>query len=99
VGIKHISNETAQNLSLGQNYPNPFNPYTKITFSVSQKSLIVIKVYDVLGRVKEILVNGQMSPSKYELTLDASKYSTGVYFYQMIVDGRILDTKKFIVLK
>ena len=99
LGLKPIYKEIPKTFSLGQNYPNPFNPYTKIMFSVSQKSFIILKVYDVLGRVKEILVNGQMQPSKYELTLDASKYSTGVYFYQMVVDGRIIDTKKFIVLK
>jgi len=99
LGISPISNIIPLSFNLQQNFPNPFNPKTKIRFSVSKNSVIQLKIFDVLGRIKEILVNEKLIPSEYELTFDATKYSSGVYFYQLIADGRIIDTKKLVILK
>jgi hypothetical protein len=52
-----------------------------------------------LGRTIEIPVNEKLNSSEYEFTVDGLNYSSGVYFYQLIADGSIVDTKKMIVLK
>lgn len=99
IGINPISNLVPASFNLDQNYPNPFNPSTKIKFSIPKTGFIQLKVYDVLGRIQEIPVNENLKPSEYEFTFDASKYSSGVYFYQLSLDGNIIDTKKMVIIK
>lgn len=55
-GLNPISNNIPLSFNLQQNFPNPFNPITKIRFSVSKNSVIQLKIFDVLGRIKETLV-------------------------------------------
>jgi len=98
-GLNPISNNIPLSFNLQQNFPNPFNPNTKIRFSVSKNSVIQLKIYDVLGRIKEILVNEKLIPSEYEVTFEAPNYSSGVYFYQLTSDGNIIDTKKLVIIK
>ena len=99
MGINPISNIIPLSFNLQQNFPNPFNPKTKIRFSVSKNSVIQLKIFDVLGRIKEILVNEKLIPSEYEVTFDGTNYSSGVYFYQLTSDGNIIDTKKLVIIK
>ncbi len=99
VGINILSNEIPNSYKLNQNYPNPFNPSTKIRFSVAKKSFVHLKIFDILGREQTDLVDRELTPSEYEVTFDGSIYTSGIYFYQLIADGGIIDTKKMIVIK
>lgn len=83
VGINNISIEIPKEWKLYQNYPNPFNPETKINFDVLKSENIRIVVYDMLGREVEILVNERLVPGRYNVTFNASKYSSGIYFYSL----------------
>ncbi len=98
-GIRPINGEIPMAFNLKQNYPNPFNPSTKIRFTVSRKSFVELRIYDILGRLKELALSQYVNASEYELTLDGSGYASGTYFYQLMADGRIIETKKMIVLK
>ncbi len=83
---------------LSQNYPNPFNPSTRIQYSVSSSQNVTLKVFDVLGREVATLVNEQKSPGAYEVQLDGSKLSSGIYFYTLR-SGNFMETKKLTLLK
>jgi hypothetical protein len=83
---------------LFQNYPNPFNPNTKIKFAIPQLSFVNLKVFDVLGREIEMLVNEEKPAGTYEVTWDATNLPSGVYFYRLRA-GSIVNTKKMILLK
>ncbi len=88
---------------LYQNYPNPFNPTTKIKYSIpsvgtSLMKFLQLKVYNILGREIATLVNKQQPPGNYEVEFDASKLSSGVYFYRLTT-GSFVETKKMILLK
>jgi len=103
IGIQPISSEIPSQFSLSQNYPNPFNPTTKIRFALplSPKGEglgVRLKIYDILGREVETLVNEQLKPGTYEVTWDASDYSSGVYFYS-VQAGNYKETKKMILEK
>ena len=100
VGIEPISNEIPKSFSLSQNYPNPFNPSTKIRFSIPANNSADTKlnVYDISGRLVNTLVKQNLKPGSYEVTFDASGYSSGVYFYKMETEG-FIDTKKMILIK
>ena len=89
--------------SLEQNYPNPFNPSTKIKYTVPsnvkrEMSNVVLKIYDVLGNEVATLVNEEKSAGNYEVDFDASRFSSGIYFY-MLRTGTNIATKKMILIK
>jgi len=83
---------------LFQNYPNPFNPSTTINYSVPKTNLVTIKVYDILGREVETLVNDRKAAGNYKVEFNASKLASGIYFYQMRA-GNFISTKKLVLLK
>jgi hypothetical protein len=89
---------------LGQNYPNPFNPHTKIKFNIpvtlseAETSLVILKVYDVLGNEITTLVNEEKITGNYEVEIDGTGLPSGVYFYQLKT-GNYSETKKMVLLR
>ncbi len=90
--------EIPSSYNLSQNFPNPFNPSTKIKYSIPQSSQVQIKIFDVLGKEIETLVNEEKPAGNYEITWYAEELPSGVYFYQLKA-GSYVDTKKMLLLK
>ena len=87
-------NAIPDRFSLGQNYPNPFNPATTIPFAVPQKAEVSLRVYNVLGQVVETLLDGrEYAAGYYDVSFDASRLSSGVYYYELSAGGP--DAGKF----
>ncbi len=83
---------------LSQNYPNPFNPTTSIKFTIPESGNVRVKIFDVLGNEVRTLLDETRNPGSYELNVDASGLSSGVYFYSMESD-RFHSVKKMMLLK
>jgi hypothetical protein len=106
LNIFHLGNKIPSLFSLSQNYPNPFNPVTKIMFDVPSgfplraygNDKVVLKVFDIMGREIQTLVNEKLIPGTYEVTFDGSNYASGVYFYQ-IKSNDFIQTKKMLLIK
>ena len=96
--IEDCKENVPNNFKLNQNYPNPFNPTTIIQFSISQQSFVTLKVYDVLGREVAALVNEEKETGSYNVSFDASSFSSGVYIYK-IQAGNFINSKKMVLLK
>lgn len=95
--------ETPREFSLSQNYPNPFNPTTKIKYSIpllggDGNGFAALKIYDVLGNEVAALVNEIKPAGSYEVEFNASKLSSGTYFYELHV-GNFSEVKKMILTK
>ncbi len=73
--------------ALLQNYPNPFNPTTSISFTLSVDSKVSLKVFNVLGQEVASLLNSTISAGQHQITFNASNLNSGVYFYQIKVNG------------
>jgi len=89
---------------LNKNYPNPFNPTTTITFSIEQTAVNVdIEIFNLKGqKIKTIPaeLNGNFGSVVWNGVNDNDQsVSSGVYFYRMISDDRIIDTKRMLLLK
>jgi hypothetical protein len=97
VGITN-HNQTPLVYELKQNYPNPFNPATKIAYALPKSGSVKLVVFDVLGREVAVLVNEYKKSGTYEVDFDASRLSSGVYFYR-INAGDFTDTKKMLLIK
>jgi hypothetical protein len=89
--------EVPMNYALEQNYPNPFNPSTSISFSIPTDQFVTLKVYNILGAEVATLVNGAMATGNHSVTFDASKFSSGIYFYRLEVGGQMLTRKMVLV--
>ena len=83
---------------LHENYPNPFNASTTIPYQLSTRAHVTLKVYDVLGREVATLVNEEQSAGRYTVSWDATKVASGVYYYEMRIDGYV-ETKAMLLLK
>jgi hypothetical protein len=97
-GINSLQNELPAEFVLSQNYPNPFNPSTSISFQLPEAGNVSLKIYDVLGKEVMTLVDEYRVPGSYEVRLDASNLSGGMYFYKL-VSGSFSETKKMILVK
>ncbi len=86
-GINSVieSSDYPSDFVLNQNYPNPFNPSTKISFSIPSAEFVSLKVFSSLGEEVADLINESKPSGSYEVNFDASKLTSGVYFYQLIV--------------
>lgn len=109
IGINPLT-ETGKNISLlprefklQQNFPNPFNPVTKIRYEIpavknKNNVKVQLKIFDMLGREVQTLVNTELSPGFYEFDFDGKDFSSGVYFYSLISDG-FRDTKRMVLMR
>ena len=84
--------------NLSQNYPNPFNPVTTINYDLPDDGIVNIRLYDILGREMQSLVNEMKTAGYYKLQFNAADLSSGVYFYRMTTED-FVAVKKFVVLK
>lgn len=86
---------------LYQNYPNPFNPATVISYSLSEDRFISLKIYDVRGNEIAALVNEKQNRGIYNYQFSTVSYpvSSGIYFYSLIAEGEIIETKCMLLLK
>ncbi|HVO73242.1 MAG TPA: T9SS type A sorting domain-containing protein [Ignavibacteriaceae bacterium] len=83
---------------LYQNYPNPFNPETIIKYELGSEARVSLKIYDVLGKEKALLVNEFENPGLHQVKFNASALPSGVYFYTLNA-GDFSKTMKLLLMK
>jgi hypothetical protein len=89
---------------LEPNHPNPFNPSTDIRFRLPEASPVSLRIYDQAGRlVRTLLEEAALPAGEHRLSwngLDAGgqEVRSGVYFYELRVNGRE-HTRKMVLLK
>jgi hypothetical protein len=98
-GIDNPDDPSLVNFQLFQNFPNPFNPNTNISFTLTKRNYITLKVYDHLGSEIEVLADLLLPEGYYEYSFNSINYSSGVYFYRLQAGNEFSDSKKMILLK
>jgi len=88
---------------LEQNYPNPFNPSTSISYQLTTRSNVSLKVYNVLGAEVASLLDVRQQAGHYSVTWNAGNLPSGVYLYQLVAvseSGEIFrETRRATLLK
>ncbi|MCX8143189.1 MAG: tail fiber domain-containing protein [Bacteroidia bacterium] len=84
------------NGELFQNIPNPFNENTTIKFKVlNSVNSATLCLYDLQGKqIKSFAINQRGESS---ITIEGSELNPGLYFYSLIADGKIIDTKLMVL--
>lgn len=98
VGINKNISEIPYEYKLYQNYPNPFNPNTNIKFKIKDLEFTSLKIYDILGKELETLINEKLQQGEYEINFDGTNFISGIYFYKLST-GNFSETKKMILIK
>lgn len=105
VGVKEEKNiSRAEGFGLVANYPNPFNPTTTIEFSVPERSVVKVEIFDMLGRKVSTLINNQeLNPGMQRLVWNGKNDNgvqmvSGAYIYRISSD-KFSVSKKMMLLK
>ena len=86
-----------------QNYPNPFNPVTTIQYDMPFGSDILIRIYDIQGRIVKTILSGYQAAGRRSIVWDATNdigesVSAGMYLY-LIESHDFQQTRKMLLLK
>jgi hypothetical protein len=84
--------------ALDQNYPNPFNPSTLISYALPQNSHVSLFVYNTLGQVVQVLVNGEIEAGYHSVQFNAAGLASGIYFYRLATEQKT-DVKRMMLVK
>ena len=67
-------------------------------FGISDLGFVSLKVYDIIGKEVQTLINKNLSAGNYKIEFEGSDLPGGVYFYKLSA-GDINETKRMIILK
>jgi hypothetical protein len=90
--------EGPSEFSLFQNYPNPFNTITTIKFSLAEAANIKLQIFDITGRLVEVLAEGEYPAGENSVVWEAGERPSGVYFVRLAAGG-IKSSTKLVLLK
>jgi GH18 family chitinase len=97
-GVDGTESTLPTSTQLLQNYPNPFNPSTTIGYQLSTAGTVTLKVYDVIGRELESLVNAEQPAGRYSVVWNAGGRASGVYFI-ILKAGTASDVRRMMLVK
>ncbi len=83
---------------LSENTPNPFNDQTIIRYYAPQPTAVRLTITDVFGKELQVLLDGKVVSGWNEVKVNASKLSSGIYYYTLKAANTII-TNKMVVVK
>ncbi|MBE2280063.1 MAG: VWA domain-containing protein [Ignavibacteriaceae bacterium] len=96
---------TPSEYTLSQNFPNPFSGslsgvenQTTISFTLPERDYIVIRVYDITGRMIAIIFEGELEAGTYNIKWKPGEIASGIYVYEMST-SKVRLSKKMMVVK
>jgi len=97
-GINQQGTNIPDKYELSQNYPNPFNPVTNVHFSIPKGTHASFKVYNTVGQLMGVYLDGYVNAGQYNADIDASNFASGIYYYTLSTPD-FTQTKKMILVK
>lgn len=86
--------------SLAQNYPNPFNASTKIEFELPERSKVELEIFDITGKRVSMVLNKMADAGRHALIWQAPpQLASGLYFYQLKINGRKNLIRKMVLIR
>ncbi len=93
--VEFLANEGI--VALGNNYPNPFRDVTTLPVTVPQQMMIRIVVYDTLGKPVLNVAGKEMETGYYEIPVHARGLASGLYFYRLYTEEKILTESMMLI--
>jgi len=106
LNVQSVNNQT-QNIQVIPTvcvYPNPFNPATTISFSIPEDCDVRLAIYNIKGQMVKKLRSGIMEQGDHSVIWNGNdengkRASSGIYFYQLAINGKIDAVNKCLLLK
>lgn len=89
---------TTENYAFSAGYPNPFNPYFIVPFEIYVPTQVDIRVYDMRGKLVKVLADREFAPGSYNLLMDGTGLSSGMYLLRTKVEN-FVETQKMMLVK
>jgi hypothetical protein len=89
--------------ALHNNYPNPFNPTTTISFSLKEREMVTLSIYNLKGQKIRTLESTELESGQHSIIWNGDDQngnvvSSGIYFYKLDTDS-YSATKKMVMMK
>jgi hypothetical protein len=93
-GFLGLNDLIEESISLSNAYPNPANYETSISYNIEQLADARIIIHNLLGsEVKNIELNDSEGIAK----INVSDLREGVYFYSLMIDEKLFETRKLMI--
>lgn len=97
--IEEFTSEIVHDPYLLINYPNPFNNETVISWNLQKSGQVELNIFNSKGQLVKNLVNEAENKGKHSAVFNADGMQTGIYFYQLKINGKIENSAKMLYLK
>ncbi len=91
-------NQEVHLLSMDSGYPNPFNSSTNISYILPRSMWVNLSIFDMHGRVTEVLAEGYSVKGKNVVTWNATDVPAGTYIAKLSTPGQAI-TQKILLVK
>ncbi len=98
VGIEPPQFASRLRFDLQPNYPNPFNAETVFQFTIPREVKVSLKIYNIAGQQVAEILHKKMDPGKHQITWNAERFASGVYFAVLKAD-RYSKVRKLMLVK
>lgn len=85
-------------VELHQNYPNPFNPVTNISYSIPERTSVLLRVFDISGQLVQTLVHGFQEAGVHTASFNGEALPSGMYFLNLRTPSG-METRKIQLIK
>lgn len=80
-------------------YPNPSKGFTNINFNITRPSDVSLKLYDMNGRLIDVILNKDFKQEgNYNILINTGKYQSGIYNFELLTNDQKTN-KKIIIIK
>ncbi|MCE9538680.1 MAG: tail fiber domain-containing protein [Bacteroidetes bacterium] len=96
IGSNDVEQQNKDGFKLYQNSPNPFNQQTSIKYTIPTTTQSAnIMVFDLNGKlIKTIPIKNYGSNA---ISINGNELNPGMFFYSLVVNEKIIDTKRMIL--
>ena len=94
-----IEEKKETNFNLLSNYPNPFNPTTTINYELQNVSNANMIIFNATGEMVWETGNRRQEAGEYSVEFDGSGMNSGIYFYTLEINGKMMQKKKMVMIK
>ena len=84
-------------IALSKAYPNPFNPSTSFSLDVANAGNVSVMVYNVNGRLVDVLHEGHMNSGPQNFTWNAGNVASGMYIVKATTAGISVSEKVMLI--
>lgn len=102
VGINKTES-TSNKFELSQNYPNPFNPSTTIRYRLENDRYVIVKIYDIVGKLISTLTNNNQTQGWHSViwngTYQNGEQAPAELYFSKLTSGNEEKTTKLMLLK